>query len=117
MRMLNNSYIYCMNVFGVWLRACLKKCEALFASKGAGTFLQTKSTKREVVSKGAAVIEFDFDKSYTVYFSNGECYSLSGQSLAQSVDMFFKSTNPAFSGAAVELPTLVSINTLELKTP
>ena len=36
-----------MNVFAVWLGACLKKCVALFASKGAGTFLQTKSNKEK----------------------------------------------------------------------
>lgn len=49
-----------MNVFVFWLTACRKKCVALFASKGAGTFLKTKSVKREGSSKGAAVRSFVF---------------------------------------------------------
>ena len=46
-----------MNVFAVWLGACREKCVALFASKGAGAFRTTKSTKRNGgnISKGAAV--------------------------------------------------------------
>ncbi len=36
-----------MNVLAVWLRACRKKCVAFFASKKAGTFLKTKSVKKE----------------------------------------------------------------------
>ncbi len=42
-----------MNVFAVWLGACRKSCEALFASKGAGTDLKTKSVKRnEIPQRG-----------------------------------------------------------------
>ena len=42
-----------MNVLAVWLGSCLKKCVALFASKGAGTFFKAKSTKRnEIPQKG-----------------------------------------------------------------
>lgn len=47
-----------MNVFVVRLTACRKKCVELFASKGSGTFLKTKSVKKNEgeVSKGAAVL-------------------------------------------------------------
>ena len=43
-----------MNVFVVWLGACLKNVKQL-CLKVAGTFCKTKSTEREESSKGAAV--------------------------------------------------------------
>ena len=43
-----------MNVFAVWLRACLKNVKQL-CFKGAGTFCKTKSVRKEEFSKGAAV--------------------------------------------------------------
>lgn len=59
------TYLYTMNVFVVWLGACRKIREALFASKGAGTQFEAKSVKKhEIPQKG----QFNIMQSY----GNGE---------------------------------------------